>query len=299
MFRLSGVGRRIGSVVAFSAATCAAFGQSADCDVKNLVIGAGDVAVGALAASKMQNGKNLQEEVDKYEKYWPRKIVILFGAPGAGKGTQASKIVGLLGIPQLSTGDMLREAVAAGTDVGKRAKQAMDSGNLVTDEIVIGIISDRIQQADCKNGFILDGFPRTIAQAKALDELLVTGGETVTKVMAFETPDQVLEERVCGRWMHKKSGRSYHVKFAPPKSMVLVDGKPDPATMIDDATGESLYQRSDDTAEALKSRLSAYHKQTVPILAHYQKTGVVTSVNANQHISQVWTEIQSRLPSKK
>ena len=138
-----------------------------------------------------------------------RKIMILFGPPGAGKGTHAPKIEAKLGTPQLSTGDMLRAAVAAGTPVGKQAKAAMDAGALVTDDIVCGIIADRIKEPDCASGFILDGFPRTVEQAKKLDEVLAKNGEAVAKVVELQVPDAVLEERICGRWVHKASGRSY------------------------------------------------------------------------------------------
>lgn len=232
----------------------------------------------------------------KFETFYPRKIVILFGAPGAGKGTQAPKIVDAVGIPQLSTGDMLRAAVHAQTEVGKKAQAVMKAGGLVSDDIVIGIISDRIKEPDCKNGFILDGFPRTVGQAKALDKLLAKGGETVNSVIELSVPDSVLEERVCGRWIHKASGRSYHVKFAPPASQQLgSDGKPVAATMLDDVTGEPLYQRSDDTASALKSRLASYHGKTVPILAHYAPKGVTKRVNANQKVANVWGEVHEAL----
>merc|ERR1712187_1096218 len=143
----------------------------------------------------------------------------------------------------------------------------MESGGLVSDDIVIGIISDRIEQADCRHGFILDGFPRTIEQAQALDKLLAGKGCAVTSVLAFDVDKAVLEERVCGRWMHKSSGRSYHVKFAPPKSMKKdASGKIIKESMKDDETGEALDQRSDDKAEALKSRIDSYEKKTVPIL---------------------------------
>lgn len=236
------------------------------------------------------------KEVQKFEEYWPRKIMILFGAPGAGKGTQAPKIFDLLKIPQLSTGDMLREAVAAGTEVGKRAKAVMAAGDLVSDDIVIGIIRDRITQDDCKNGFILDGFPRTLEQAQALDSMLAATGECVSNCMAFEVPDEVLEERICGRWIHKKSGRSYHVKYAPPNSMKKDgNGKAIANTMLDNETGEPLIQRPDDTAEALTSRLKSYHSKTVPILEHYRPHGVVRSINANQHIDTVWSEVKAAL----
>mmetsp|Transcript_21924 Transcript_21924/g.35153 ORF Transcript_21924/g.35153 Transcript_21924/m.35153 type:complete len:322 (-) Transcript_21924:210-1175(-) len=227
----------------------------------------------------------------RYEKYWPRKIMMVFGAPGAGKGTQGAKIVDTLDIPQLSTGDMLREAVASGTEVGKQAKAVMASGGLVSDEIVIGIIADRIKEPDCSKGFILDGFPRTVAQTKALDEMLAKTGEAVSLVMAFEVDPAVLEERICGRWMDKGSGRSYHVKFCPPKSMKLgPDGKPLPATMTDDQTGALLFQRPDDTAEALIKRLDGYNSQTLPILDHYKPKGIVKTVDGGRHIDGVWVE---------
>jgi len=234
--------------------------------------------------------------VEKYERYWPRKIMMVFGAPGAGKGTQAPRIVEVLGVPQLSTGDMLREAVRNGTEVGKKAKELMDKGALVGDDVVIGIIADRIKEADCSTGFMLDGFPRTLAQAEALDAMLAASGENVSLVMAFEVDPAVLEERVCGRWIHKASGRSFHVKYAPPKSMKLgPDGTPLPETMTDDETGEALIQRPDDTAEALKKRLDAYHKETLPILDHYRSRGVVRRIDGGAPIEQVWGEVQGKL----
>ena len=189
------------------------------------------------------------------KKTW-RKVVMLFGPPGAGKGTQAPKIVEKLRLPHLSTGDMLRAAVAAQTEVGKKAKALMSSGQLVTDDIVIGIIRDRINESDCGCGFILDGFPRTLPQAEALDKMLTDGyGETVTTVVNFSIPDEVLEERICGRWIHKKSGRSYHVKQYETKTLVVAGAgaKPSAANMKDDVTGEDLMQRSDDNSSALKN----------------------------------------------
>lgn len=244
-----------------------------------------------LGNRKAQKGSS-RAALEKHKTYWPRMVMMLFGAPGAGKGTQAPKIVELLGIPQLSTGDMLREAVANQTDVGKAAQAVMKAGGLVSDDIVVGIIRDRIKAPDCSEGFILDGFPRTLAQAEALDAMLAEDGEAVSTVMAFNVPDAVLEERICGRWMHKGSGRSYHVKFAPPKSMKLdVNGKPEPASMLDDQTGQPLFQRGDDTAEALVSRLASYHGKTVPILEHYQPKGITRAINANQQIDIVWKEV--------
>jgi adenylate kinase len=239
----------------------------------------------------------IAETTAKFGTYWPRNILILFGPPGAGKGTHGPKIEQLLGIPQLSTGDMLRAAVANQTPVGRKAEAVMKAGGLVSDDIVVGIIRDRIQEPDCATGFILDGFPRTLAQAKALDMMLSRlGGASVTKVVELNVPDAVLEERICGRWIHKDSGRSYHVKYAPPASMKLdAAGQPIAATMLDDETQQPLMQRKDDTASALIKRLQGYHKETVPILKHYSPKGIVRSVDANQGMEGVWKEVLEAL----
>merc|ERR1711937_810566 len=167
--------------------------------------------------------------------------------------------------------------MGAGSEVGLKAKGVMESGGLVSDDLVVGIIKDRITEDDCKGGFILDGFPRTVEQAQMLDTML-------------EVPDEVLTERICGRWVHKASGRSYHIKFAKPKS--LADGEtPTEETMLDDETGEPLMQRADDTEEALTKRLKGYHEQTVPILEHYAPAGVVSKVDANKAPDEVWADI--------
>eukprot|EP00930_Biecheleria_cincta_P021102 TRINITY_DN15714_c0_g1_i2.p1 TRINITY_DN15714_c0_g1~~TRINITY_DN15714_c0_g1_i2.p1 ORF type:complete len:285 (-),score=56.98 TRINITY_DN15714_c0_g1_i2:79-891(-) len=193
----------------------------------------------------------------------PRTVMILFGPPGAGKGTLSPHLVEALKVPQLSTGDMLRAAVAAGSPVGLQAKNVMEKGGLVSDDLVVGIIKERVASEDCACGFILDGFPRTVAQAKMLDGMLAESGDKVTQVVSLEVPESLLEERICGRWIHKASGRSYHIKGAPPKS--LKPGmEPSPANMLDDQTGEPLMQRADDTKEALKSRLEGYHRETMP-----------------------------------
>jgi len=246
-------------------------------------------------------GKSKADDlIQKHADYWPRKIMMLFGAPGAGKGTQCARIIDEIGLPQLSTGDMLRSAVASGSDVGKRAKNVMDSGGLVSDDIVIAIIADRIKEKDCSEGFILDGFPRTLEQAQALDEMLSKTGEVVSLVMAFDVDPTILEERICGRWIDSVSGRSYHTKFCPPKSMKLgSDGKPIPATMKDDTTGTVLSQRADDTAAALKKRLESYDSKTVPILQHYQPRGVVKRVDGTQPIETVWADVKAKLKTCK
>eukprot|EP00933_Yihiella_yeosuensis_P044685 TRINITY_DN39948_c0_g1_i1.p1 TRINITY_DN39948_c0_g1~~TRINITY_DN39948_c0_g1_i1.p1 ORF type:complete len:333 (+),score=94.83 TRINITY_DN39948_c0_g1_i1:74-1000(+) len=277
------------------------YNRKTQCETDPLVLGAaalGGLAAGAAGGYAMGKSKG-QAQAEKYEKYWPRKIMIVFGAPGAGKGTQGEKIVEELDIPQLSTGDMLREAVAQGTAVGKRAKAVMESGGLVSDDILIAMIEERIQCADCSKGFILDGMPRTMVQAKAVDEMLAKNGEAVSLVMAFNVDPQVLEERICGRWMHKASGRSFHVKFRPPKTMKLdASGKPIPETMKDDETGEPLYQRADDTAEALKKRLDGYNSQTVPILDMYKPRGIVKMIDGGAPMNKVWEQVSAKLPSK-
>jgi adenylate kinase len=296
--------RRMAGVATASAASggCLWFGSQQKeskvaCDVDATVIGAAAVGavVGGGAAWYHMNGV-LNAEKDRTAKYWPRKIMMLFGAPGAGKGTQGPKITDTVGLPQLATGDMLRDAVAAGTEVGKKAKSVMESGGLVSDDIVIGIINDRIKEDDCQAGFILDGFPRTIEQAQALDKMLADSGEFVSLVLAFDVKAEVLEERICGRWMHKGSGRSYHTKFAPPKSMKKdAAGKAVPESMKDDVTGEALYQRSDDTAEALKKRLDSYYGKTVPLLDYYRPRGIVKTVDGGKQINDVTDDVLAAL----
>jgi len=260
------------------------------------------LVVGALVGggSAWYFGRDKKGET-KYAKYWPRKIMILFGAPGAGKGTQAPKIVSLLGIPQLSTGDMLRDVSSDKTPIGQsplglKVAALMKSGALVDDSIVIDVVRARITEPDCATGFILDGFPRTLAQAQALDAMLATTGEAINNIMVFEIPDAELESRIVSRWMHKGSGRSYHVKNAPPKSQKLdAQGNVIADSMKDDITGEPLYVREDDTKAALVNRLTSYHGKTVPILKHYESKGICHTVNANQAIDKVWVEVEKSL----
>ncbi|MCA6914095.1 adenylate kinase [Pectobacterium versatile] len=182
--------------------------------------------------------------------------IILLGAPGAGKGTQAQFIMEKYGIPQISTGDMLRAAVKAGTELGKQAKEIMDAGKLVTDELVIALVKERIAQEDCRNGFLLDGFPRTIPQADAMKD----AGINVDYVIEFAVPDELIIDRIIGRRVHAASGRVYHVKFNPPK----VEGK-------DDVTGGDLTIRKDDQEDTVRKRLVEYHQQTAPLVSYYQK----------------------------
>jgi adenylate kinase len=182
--------------------------------------------------------------------------LILLGPPGAGKGTQANFIKEKFGIPQISTGDMLRAAVKAGTPLGVEAKKVMDSGGLVSDDIIIGLVKDRLQQDDCKAGYMFDGFPRTIPQAEAMK----AAGVAIDYVLEIDVPDSDIVERMGGRRAHLASGRTYHVKFNPPK----VEGK-------DDVTGEPLVQRDDDKEETVKKRLDVYHAQTKPLVAYYSE----------------------------
>ena len=181
--------------------------------------------------------------------------IILLGAPGAGKGTQAQFIMNKVGIPKISTGDMFRAAIKAGTELGKQAKALMDEGKLVPDELTVALVKDRISQPDCANGFLLDGFPRTIPQADALKD----SGVKIDYVLEFDVPDEVIVERMSGRRVHQASGRSYHIVYNPPK----VEGK-------DDVTGEDLIIRADDKPETVLDRLAVYHKQTSPLIDYYQ-----------------------------
>jgi adenylate kinase len=182
--------------------------------------------------------------------------LILLGAPGAGKGTQAAFICKRFGIPQISTGDMLRAAVKAGTPLGLAAKKVMDSGSLVSDDIIIGLVKERIAQADCERGFLFDGFPRTIVQADALK----AAGVKLDHVLEIDVPDSAIVERMSGRRVHAASGRSYHLRFNPPK----VAG-------LDDITGEPLIQRVDDEEETVKKRLAVYAAQTRPLIEYYAR----------------------------
>lgn len=257
--------------------------------VTGVAIAAG-VAAGYVIAAwfnrrRLSGKRHSSQNLLGLEHQW-RQIVILLGPPGAGKGTHAPKIVDQWRIPQLSTGDMLREAVANGNE---QIKEIMASGGLVSDEIVIELIKQRINKIDAGWGFILDGFPRTVPQARALDKMLAESGEHVTRVIELNVPDSVLEERICGRWIHPSSGRTYHLKFNPPKSFEKTK------ELLDDVTGEALTQRSDDNATALKKRLHTYHEQTEPILAHYATREIVHRVNANQGIDNVWWGIREAM----
>ncbi len=194
--------------------------------------------------------------------------LILLGGPGAGKGTQANYIKDKYKIPQISTGDMLRAAVKAGTPLGVEAKKVMDAGGLVSDDIILGLIEERIKEDDCKNGFLFDGFPRTIPQAEALKAKVEVDG-----VVEIDVDDAEIIKRMSGRRVHPASGRTYHIKFNPPK----VEGK-------DDETGEDLIQRDDDQEDTVKKRLDVYHEQTEPLIEYYSKWASSGEANSPKYV---------------
>jgi adenylate kinase len=210
--------------------------------------------------------------------------LILMGLPGAGKGTQADKINNKYNIPHISTGDMFRLAIKEGTELGKKAKEFMDQGELVPDEVTIGIVKERLAKDDCKNGFLLDGFPRTIAQAEALEQLLSELGLALDHVIHVDVPEEKLVERLTGRRICPTCGTAYHVIFNPPK----VEG-------ICDKDGSQLVQRDDDTAETVKKRLSVNIEQTQPLLDFYESKGYLVNVNGDQEIDKVFQDIQGFL----
>jgi len=210
--------------------------------------------------------------------------IILLGGPGAGKGTQAKLIVEKYGIPQISTGDMLREAVKQGTELGKKAKEYMDKGELVPDEIVIGIVKERLKQPDCEKGFILDGFPRTIAQAEALDKMLEELGKKIDAVINIHVPEEEIIKRIVNRRTCKKCGAIYHLIYSPPKEPNKCD-----------KCGGELYQRDDDKEETVRERLRVYREQTEPLIEYYKKKGILYNVDGTKDINGVFEEIRSIL----
>ncbi len=210
--------------------------------------------------------------------------ILLMGPPGAGKGTQAANLVKEFDIPHISTGDMFRAAVKEGTELGKQAKACMDAGKLVPDEITIGIVRERLAKPDCAKGFILDGFPRTVEQADALQKILEELSMKLTRVIDISVPNSLLVERAVGRRICKGCGATYHIKFNPTKS----EG------VCDDCGGE-LYQRADDTEETMSNRLSVYDAQTKPLIDYYRKAGVYSCIDGSQEIGKVFSDVVDSL----
>lgn len=206
------------------------------------------------------------------------------GLPGAGKGTQAEKINKEYNIPHISTGDMFRLAIKEGTELGKQAQAYMDQGDLVPDEVTIGIVEERLRKDDCKNGFLLDGFPRTIAQAEALQTLLTSMNESIDYVLHVDVPEDNLVERLTGRRICPTCGATYHVMYNPPAKEGICD-----------RDGSALIQREDDQPETVKNRLTVNIKQTKPLLDFYREKGLLVSINGDQDIDQVFKDIQTKI----
>lgn len=207
--------------------------------------------------------------------------IVLMGPPGGGKGTQAKILQDRFGLLQLSTGDMLRAAIASGSEIGKRAKAVMEAGQLVSDELIIGMISDRMDEPDCRSGVILDGFPRTIPQAEALDRMLAAKGSKLDLAIEIRVPDDYIVERITGRFTCAKCGAGYHDKFQTPKV----------AGVCDTCGGTEFTRRADDNVETVQKRLAAYHAQTAPIIPHYREKSILRVVDGTRTIEQVSADL--------
>lgn len=214
-----------------------------------------------------------------------RLDVVLLGAPGSGKGTQAERIVARFDLPHISTGDMLRAAVAAGSDLGRSAQRYMQAGDLVPDEVVIGIIRERLAEPDAERGFLLDGFPRTLEQAEALDGMLAGAGRRVTHVILLQVSEAELIERLSGRRMCRDCGKGYHITFDPPETEGVCD-----------VCGGELHQRADDNEETVRNRLVVYRRQTTPLIHYYVAQGIVHEVHGGGRMpDEVWTDVRAAL----
>lgn len=210
--------------------------------------------------------------------------VVMLGAPGAGKGTQAARIAEAYGIPHISTGDIFRANIKAGTELGKKAKGYIDQGALVPDEVTIGMLLDRIHEKDCEKGYILDGFPRTIPQAESLTEALAQEGTKIDAAVDIEVPDENIVKRMGGRRACLNCGATYHIAFNPPKKQGICD-----------VCGQKLVLRDDDKPETVQNRLSVYHEQTEPLIAYYKKAGVLKTVDGTQSMDKVFEDIRALL----
>lgn len=206
--------------------------------------------------------------------------IVMLGAPGAGKGTQAIKIADKYDIPHISTGDIFRANIKGGTELGQKAKSYIDKGELVPDEVTIGMLLDRIAQDDCKNGYVLDGFPRTIPQAESLTEALKSQGDQIDFALNIDVPDEAIIERMSGRRACPKCGATYHIVYAAPKTENICD-----------KCGTELIIRSDDKPETVKDRLNVYHKQTEPLIAYYKTVGVLREVDGTQELPKVFEDV--------
>lgn len=216
-----------------------------------------------------------------------QRNVILLGGPGSGKGTQAERIVARFGLPHISTGEMLRAAVAQGTEMGRAAQKSMEAGALVADEVVIGVVRDRLAEADAQDGFLLDGFPRTIAQAERLDAMLAEAGRAVTQVILLDVPEDELVRRLAGRRLCRGCGKGYHVVFDPPKTEGVCD-----------VCGAELYQRSDDDEATVRNRLGVYRAQTEPLVGCYEGRGVLLTVHGGGKMpDEVFGQVERLLAS--
>jgi len=207
--------------------------------------------------------------------------IILIGPPGAGKGTQAKRMVERLSIPQISTGDMFRAAVQAGTPMGRKAKEYMDKGSLIPDDVVIGVVDERLKKDDCKHGYVLDGFPRTIEQAKALDGLLAMAGSKLDHVVVIAVPDDYLVQRLTGRRTCKGCGYMHHIEFDKPKKEGICD-----------KCGGELYLRDDDKEETIRQRLTTYNQQTAPLIEYYSAKGIVRTIDGTGAMNKVENAIK-------